>query len=160
MIVGVIVRRAVAAGVDHGSPQGTPPACTSAEGLLALPSVSQLSQARRSPKPGMRWMARCDALLATGKYDSIYLNERFERMPLYDYKCTACGHQFEALVRGGAAPTCASCGGAALERLLSLPAVKSESTKAKSLRAAKRRDAAQGTERVQEQLRYERSHDD
>lgn len=81
-------------------------------------------------------------------------------MPLYDYKCTACGHRFEALVRGGAVPTCASCGSEALERLLSLPAVKSESTKAQSLRAAKRRDAAQGTERVQEQLRYERSHDD
>ena len=105
-------------------------------------------------------MARCDAALVAGKYGFIYLNEQIERMPLYDYKCTACGHQFEALVRGGAAPTCASCGGGALERLLSLPAVKSESTKAKSQRAAKRRDAAQGTERVQEQLRYERSHDD
>lgn len=95
-----------------------------------------------------------------GKYDAIYLTQRFEHMPLYDYKCTACGHRFEVLVRGGAAPTCVSCGSDALERLLSLPGVKSESTKARSLRAAKRRDAVQGTERVQEQLRYERSHDD
>ena len=75
LIVGVIVRRAVAAGVDHGSPRGTPPTCTSAEGLPALASVSQLSQARRSSKPGMRGMARCDAALVTAKYDSIYLNE-------------------------------------------------------------------------------------
>jgi len=75
LIVGVIVRRAVAAGVDHGSPRGTPPTCTSAEGLPALASVSQLWQARRSSKPGMRWMARCDAALATAKYDFIYLNE-------------------------------------------------------------------------------------
>ena len=81
-------------------------------------------------------------------------------MPLYDFKCSACAHRFEALVRGGKAPTCDACGSEALERLLSLPTVKSESTKARSMRAAKRRDATQGTERVQEQLRYERSHDD
>lgn len=81
-------------------------------------------------------------------------------MPIYEYACKSCDHQFEALVRGGKAPACERCGGLDLERLLSLPYVKSESTREKSARAAKKRDAAQATERVQEQIRYEKSHDD
>jgi putative FmdB family regulatory protein len=40
-------------------------------------------------------------------------------MPLYDYRCKACGHEFEALVRPPAAPACPSCASAVLERLLS-----------------------------------------
>lgn len=30
-------------------------------------------------------------------------------MILYDFECNACGHQFEALVRGGRQPNCESC---------------------------------------------------
>ncbi|MEO6443792.1 MAG: FmdB family zinc ribbon protein [Gemmatimonadaceae bacterium] len=81
-------------------------------------------------------------------------------MPIYDFKCADCGAQSEILVRGKEVPACTACGSETLERLLSLPAVKSATTKALSMQAAKRRDARQGTERVQEQLRYERSHDD
>ena len=80
-------------------------------------------------------------------------------MPLYEYVCKKCQHQFEALVRGDKKPVCASCGGPDLERVFSLPTVQSESTKALSMQAAKRRDKAQGTERMQEQLKYEQSHD-
>jgi hypothetical protein len=47
-----------------------------------------------------------------------------------------------------------------LERLLSLPAVRSESTKQQALRAAKRRDANQASERVHAQREYEAHHDD
>ena len=82
-------------------------------------------------------------------------------MPIYEYLCKSCEQQFEALVLRGEEPkTCKACGGEQLERLLSLPAVKSESTHNLAMRAAKRRDQKQGTERVQEQLAYERSHDD
>lgn len=82
-------------------------------------------------------------------------------MPIYDYRCTACRHEFEVLVRRDETPTtCAACGASGIERLLSLPAVKSESTRALAMRAAQKRDKAQGTERTQEQLRYERSHND
>jgi hypothetical protein len=38
--------------------------------------------------------------------------------------------------------------------------VKSETTKALGLAAARKRDKALGTERTQEQLKYERSHND
>lgn len=41
-------------------------------------------------------------------------------MPLFDYRCRACGHQFEALVRTQDPPptSCPSCHAADLERLL------------------------------------------
>jgi putative FmdB family regulatory protein len=81
-------------------------------------------------------------------------------MPIFEYECKGCGHQFEALVRKSDVPACPSCQGTELERLLSLPVVKSESTKAQAMKAAKKRDQAQGTERTQEQLKYERSHND
>jgi putative FmdB family regulatory protein len=82
-------------------------------------------------------------------------------MPIYEYRCPACGHEFEALVRPGKAPPpCAACGATGLERLLSLPSVKSDTTRAKSMRAARQRDKKLGTERVEEQRNYEKHHDD
>ena len=81
-------------------------------------------------------------------------------MPIFDFVCKSCGHQFEALVRGPAATVCASCGSVELERLLSMPNVKSESTRNLAMRAAKKRDKAAGTERMIEQHKYEQSHDD
>jgi putative FmdB family regulatory protein len=81
-------------------------------------------------------------------------------MPIYEYQCKSCSHQFETLVRRNETPVCESCGGADLERLMSLPTVKSEITAARAMEAARKRDKAQGTERTQEQLNYERSHND
>ena len=81
-------------------------------------------------------------------------------MPIFDFVCTRCDHQFEALVRGTNVTACTSCGSTELEKLLSLPNVKSESTHNLAMRAAKRRDKAQGTERMIEQRKYEESHDD
>lgn len=83
-------------------------------------------------------------------------------MPIFDYTCRACGHEFEALTRGSSSkpPTCPECQSEDAERLLSMPRVKSESTKDLAMRAAKRRDASQATERVHTQREYEASHDD
>lgn len=80
-------------------------------------------------------------------------------VPIYEFTCTSCGHEFEALVRKHA-PKCPSCGKAELERMFSLPNVKSESTHAKAMRAARKRDQTQATDRVQAQIAYEKSHDD
>jgi len=41
-------------------------------------------------------------------------------MPLYEYQCQSCSHQFELLVRGGDTPQCPSCCSTALERRLSV----------------------------------------
>ena len=81
-------------------------------------------------------------------------------MPIFDFKCGACAHEFEKLVRSDATPACPSCGANEVERQLSLPAVKSETTRGLAMAAAKRRDRAQGRERVNEQRNYELHHDD
>ena len=43
-------------------------------------------------------------------------------MPLYEYECKTCRHEFETLVRNGESPRCPECGGERLEKLLSVPA--------------------------------------
>lgn len=60
-------------------------------------------------------------------------------MPLHDYRCQACGRQFELLVRSSTVPACPHCAGTALEKLLSLTAPQGSS---RALIAAGRRAAA------------------
>ena len=43
-------------------------------------------------------------------------------MPIYNYRCTACGTEFERLVRAETRVTCPECDGRKLERLMSLTA--------------------------------------
>ena len=81
-------------------------------------------------------------------------------MPIFDYICTDCKHEFEALVRGSKIPVCPQCQSAALEKQLSLPAIKTDATTGLAMQAAKRRDKAQGAERMHAQRQYELSHDD
>lgn len=63
-------------------------------------------------------------------------------MPIHDYRCQACGHVFEALVRSGTAPACPQCAGTALEKLLSLTAP--QGTSAAIVSSARRAAAKQG----------------
>jgi putative FmdB family regulatory protein len=44
-------------------------------------------------------------------------------MPLFEYACRACGHQFEYLTRQGQQPTCPACASSELEKQLSVFAV-------------------------------------
>jgi putative FmdB family regulatory protein len=44
-------------------------------------------------------------------------------MPLFEYECQACRRQFEYLTRDGKAPSCPSCQGVDLQKLLSVFAV-------------------------------------
>lgn len=81
-------------------------------------------------------------------------------MPMFDFICTSCQHGFETLVRGSSVPSCPACGSEALEKQVSLPAIKTSSTHGQAMQAAKRRDKAQGQERVHAQRQYELSHDD
>ena len=43
-------------------------------------------------------------------------------MPIYDYRCRTCRHEFEQLVRSEEAVVCPKCRGGVLERLMSLTA--------------------------------------
>jgi len=81
-------------------------------------------------------------------------------MPIFEYVCKSCDHAFEALVRGSKTPVCPECKSEDLEKQFSLPAVKSETTKGLAMKAAKRRDKQQGTDRVEAQRYYEAHHDD
>ncbi|MCY3601044.1 MAG: zinc ribbon domain-containing protein [Gemmatimonadetes bacterium] len=81
-------------------------------------------------------------------------------MPIYEYRCRECSHEFELLVRGPMTPACAACGSEELDRLISLPRVHSDARKERSLAAAKKRDAKLGSERTRAQREYELSHND
>lgn len=41
-------------------------------------------------------------------------------MPIYEYACRKCGHQFETLVRSGITPECPSCRSSDLDKQLSV----------------------------------------
>ena len=81
-------------------------------------------------------------------------------MPIFEYACHGCRHEFETLVRAGDTPACPKCAGTVLTKLLSLPAIKSESTHALAMSAAHRRDKVQQGDKAREQREYELSHDD
>lgn len=42
-------------------------------------------------------------------------------MPMYEYRCSKCGHEFEELVFGDETPACPACHAEETEKLLSRP---------------------------------------
>ena len=82
-------------------------------------------------------------------------------MPIYDFHCRACGHEFEALVRpqDQEPPRCPSCQSVDLERLLSSFAV---STAEKTQAAAKKswqRQANANKEKLVADEEYRKQHE-
>jgi putative FmdB family regulatory protein len=73
-------------------------------------------------------------------------------MPLYDYSCRACGHQFEALVRAADVVACPSCQSEDVERLISSFGVSSGQLS----NAAKRDVRKQGEKTRRDRVEYER----
>jgi hypothetical protein len=63
-------------------------------------------------------------------------------------------------VRGAETPACPECESKELTREFSLPTVHSSGTHDLAMRAAKKRDVKQGTERMHTQREYELNHDD
>jgi putative FmdB family regulatory protein len=82
-------------------------------------------------------------------------------MPVYEFTCRACGHEFEQLVlQGREAPACPECHGTDLERMLSMFAVTSDAMRHRSLQLA-RRKARSSTDRVDKNVadqEYVRNH--
>ena len=62
-------------------------------------------------------------------------------MPIYEYKCRDCSHEYEALVLDGKTPPCPACKGQNIERLLSLFAVDSDGTRQMHLQQARKKNA-------------------
>ena len=72
-----------------------------------------------------------------------FVREFFQTaMPIYDYKCRACGKQFELLVLRTTVAACPHCEGTELEQMLSTGiAVSSDGTRQASLQKARQRYA-------------------
>lgn len=60
-------------------------------------------------------------------------------MPIYEYRCRACRHEFEAVILPkGDPPSCPECSGVDLERLISAFAVSSDGTREMNLNQARK----------------------
>lgn len=81
-------------------------------------------------------------------------------MPIYEYQCRACGRRFEQLILHSTTPECPGCQGHDLERLISLFAVDSDSTRSTALKAGKQRRAQITREHNDAEIAYHRKHDD
>ena len=81
-------------------------------------------------------------------------------MPLYDFHCRGCGHEFELLVRAGdPEPACPSCRGRDIERLLSTFAVSyAEKTQAAARESRKRQIAGRKDALIADE-EYRQKHD-
>lgn len=82
-------------------------------------------------------------------------------MPIYEYECRACRHEFEALVRRNDTPSCPQCQSSELERKISLFAVDSEGSRKLAVNAARQRHAKMSKEKAQADHEYDKKvHDD
>jgi putative FmdB family regulatory protein len=81
-------------------------------------------------------------------------------MPIYEYECRGCGHQFEFLLlpSNSATPACPSCHGQELERVISMFAVSSDGTRKLALDAGRKRAAGMRREKDHADAEYERNH--
>jgi putative FmdB family regulatory protein len=80
-------------------------------------------------------------------------------MPVFEYKCRQCGHQFEYLVlHSSPAAECPACQKQDLEQLISLCAVSSEATRQANLSAAHARAAAVRNEKQRQQHTHLHDH--
>jgi putative FmdB family regulatory protein len=80
-------------------------------------------------------------------------------MPLYEYRCGACAHEFEALVRTGDTPCCPACASATLERLVSMFAVDSDGTRQTNRdRSMSKGVARQRDKEIADKELYDRHH--
>ncbi len=62
-------------------------------------------------------------------------------MPIYEYRCSGCGHEFEELVLPKSTPHCPSCQSEELERLLSLFGVSSDGTRHTHLQSERKKNS-------------------
>ena len=58
-------------------------------------------------------------------------------MPLYEFRCNACGVEFEVLVRGEVQQSCPGCESTDVKRKVSLFAVSSDDTRQANLNTAR-----------------------
>jgi putative FmdB family regulatory protein len=81
-------------------------------------------------------------------------------MPLYDYSCRGCGHQFEALVRAqDPAAKCPSCQSGDVEKLLSGFAMKTAEKSAAAALDSRRRQVRANKDKIVADEEYRKEHE-
>jgi putative FmdB family regulatory protein len=80
-------------------------------------------------------------------------------MPLYDFHCRTCGHEFETLVRTGDSPSCPECRGSDLERLLSTFALSTDERRQAAVRDSRKRQIRANRDKVIAEEEYRAKHD-
>ncbi|HEY0962941.1 MAG TPA: zinc ribbon domain-containing protein [Pseudomonadales bacterium] len=80
-------------------------------------------------------------------------------MPIYEYKCRKCSHEFEKLVRNNDIPVCPQCATAEVDKLVSLGAVVSTSkSRARTTAIARAKGRSIKKEQDHAQREYERNY--
>jgi putative FmdB family regulatory protein len=81
-------------------------------------------------------------------------------MPIYDFHCRACGHQFEALVRPqDEATSCPSCKSPDLERLLSSFAVSTAEKTRAAVKQSRQRQINANKDKLVADEEYRKEHE-
>ncbi len=77
-------------------------------------------------------------------------------MPIYEYKCQACGHQFEKIVKLNETPDCESCKNSNLEKIFSVPGIRTPKSQQRAAQQEEHSKNKVRRERVVAQREYER----
>jgi putative FmdB family regulatory protein len=81
-------------------------------------------------------------------------------MPIYDFRCTRCGNEFEALSRPQDPPVaCPSCQSTELEKLLSGFAVSSAESRAANALDSRKRQVRANKDKVVADEEYRKEHE-
>lgn len=79
-------------------------------------------------------------------------------MPIFEYKCRQCSHQFEKLVRNEVLPACPACQNADVEKLLSLPGISTQKSRSRTIGIAKTAAKKVKRDQAHAQREYEQHH--
>ncbi|MFT5321693.1 MAG: putative FmdB family regulatory protein [Pseudohongiellaceae bacterium] len=79
-------------------------------------------------------------------------------MPIYEYKCQACGHHFEKIVKLNETPNCPSCDSGELEKQFSMAAVSTSRTRSSAFNKARSKAGEIKKEKDHAQAVYERNY--
>jgi putative FmdB family regulatory protein len=80
-------------------------------------------------------------------------------VPLYDFRCRTCGHEFEALVRGNDGTECPACHGSDVERLLSAFVASTDEARQKSAKASRERQIRGRRDQLIADAEYRKQHE-
>jgi len=80
-------------------------------------------------------------------------------MPILEYRCTACGNEFEILVLNSSpVPGCTSCGSEDIEKMMSISSVSSADIRKRASRDIRARNRALRKDHAHEEVKRLESH--